>query len=105
VKKNLSRRFWDICGADFFSPKDFIRHAVLILFVFGVAHLFGLREYTCFLNGTAGSVELGHELSTLLGLTYLILYFAAVLLVPILILAALSVSLWLKHQAPKSASK
>lgn len=105
MKYHLTRRFSDLCGADFFSPKDFIRHAVLIVFVFGVAHLFGLREYTSFLNGTAGSVELGYELSTLLGVTYLLLYFAVVLLVPILILAALLVSLWLKHQASKSDSK
>jgi hypothetical protein len=94
-----------MCGADFFSPKDFIRHAVLIVLLFGVVHLLGLREYTSFLNGTTGSVELGYELSALLGLIYLVLYFAVVLLVPILILAALLVSLWLKYQARIAPSK
>jgi phosphotransferase system glucose/maltose/N-acetylglucosamine-specific IIC component len=105
VKVNLSQRFWHVCGADFFSPKDFIRHAVLMVLAFGVAHLFGLREYTSFLNGTTGSVELGYELSALLGLVYLLLYFAVVLLVPILILAALSVRLWLKYQTRNASSK
>lgn len=105
MNKNLTRRFWDMCGADFFSPKDFIRHAVLIVLLFGVAHLLGLRAYTSFLNGTTGSVELGYELSALLGLIYLLLYFAVVLLVPILILAALLVSLWLKFQTHNSSSK
>lgn len=93
-----------MCAADFFSPKDFLRHAVLIVLVFGVAHLLGLREYTSFLNGTAGSVDLGYELSALLGMTYLVLYFAVVLLAPILVLAACLVSLWLKYQSRKSSS-
>jgi len=105
MKKSFTRRFWDMCGADFFSPKDFLRHAVLIVFVFSVAHLFGLREHTSFLNGTTGSVDLGYELSTLLGITYLVLYFAVVLLVPILVLAAGLVSLWLKYNASNVSSK
>lgn len=92
-----------MCAADFFSPKDFLRHAVLIVLVFGVAHLFGLREHTSFLNGTTGSVDLGYELSTLLGMTYLVLYFAVVLLAPILVLAACLVSLWLKYQNRNSS--
>lgn len=105
MKKNISQRFWDMCGADFFSPKDFLRHAVLIVLGFGVAHLFGLREHTCFLNGTTGSVELGYELSTLLGMTYLVLYFATMLLAPILVLAACLVSLWLKYPTRNNSSK
>lgn len=97
MKTNLANRFWNLCAADFLSPKDFLRHAALIVLAFSVAHAFGLREYTSFLNGTAGSVELGYELSALLGLIYILLYFATVLLVPILILGALLASLWLKH--------
>ena len=100
MKANLANRFWNLCSADFLSPKDFVRHAVLIVLAFGVAHVFGLREYTSFLNGTTGSTELGYELSALLGLTYLLLYFATVLLVPILVIAALFASLWLKYHNP-----
>ena len=95
-----ANRFWNFCSADFLSPKELIRHAVLIVLAFGVAHAFGLREYTSFLNGTTGSTELGYELSALLGLIYLLLYFATVLLVPILFLAALLASLW--HKFHKS---
>jgi len=97
MKTSLTSRFWNLCSADFLSPKDFHRHGVLIVLAFGVAHAFGLREYTSFLNGTTGSMELGYELSALLGLIYLLLYFATVLLVPILTLAALLASLWLKY--------
>lgn len=105
MKKDSTRSLGDLCGADFFSPKDFLRHAILIILVFGVAHLCGLREHTSFLNGTTGSVDLGYELSTLLGMTYLVLYFAVVLLVPILVLAAGLVSFWLRHKACNKSSK
>jgi len=100
MKTNRSNRFWNLCAADFLSPKDLLRHAVLIVLTFGLAHAFGLREYTSFLNGTTGSTELGYELSALLGLIYLSLYFATVLLVPILVLAAPLASLWLKFHEP-----
>jgi phosphotransferase system glucose/maltose/N-acetylglucosamine-specific IIC component len=105
MKTNLANRFWNLCAADFLSPKDFLRHAVLIVVAFCVAHAFGLREYTSFLNGTAGSVELGNKLSAFLGLIYLLLYFATVLLVPILILGALLASLWLKHRQRRTLVK
>ncbi|MEO5803648.1 MAG: hypothetical protein ABIR24_08960 [Verrucomicrobiota bacterium] len=74
--------------AEFFSPKDFLRRALVISVAFLIAHLAGLREYTSFLNGTMASVELGWKMCAFLGLGYLALYFAFVLVVPILILAA-----------------
>lgn len=82
-----------------------MRHAVLIVILFGIAHLAGLREHTSFLNGTTGSLDLGYENSALLGLLYVLLYFAVVLLVPILILAALLSSLWLNARKLEASSK
>ncbi len=61
-----------------------MRHAVLVLLVFGLAHTAGLREYTSVLNGTTGAVGMDMETATLLGITYVLLYLAAVLVVPIL---------------------
>ena len=87
-----------MCGADFFSPKDFIRHAVLIVLAFGVAHLFGLREYTSFLNGTAGPAGTDWETSAMLGVTYVLLYLACVLLVPTMLLAAGLLLVWQKSK-------
>lgn len=105
MKPTFADRCWQLCAADFCSPKDFLRHAALILVLFAIAHLSGLRDHTSFLNGTTGSIELGHEISALLGLIYVLLYFAVVLLVPILILAAGLSSLWLKFHRPTNASK
>ena len=79
------RRWWE---ADFFSPRDFVRHAVLTCVVFAAAHFFGLREFTSILNGTTGSTELGRETSAALGAVYILLYLASVLFVPALLLAA-----------------
>src|SRR5205809_83321 len=57
--------------------------------LFLVAHLAGLRGYTSFLSGTVPSPATGWKLTVFFGLIYLVLYFAFVLLVPVLLLAAL----------------
>lgn len=80
------REWW---SADFLSPKDLLRRSLLLLMLFAIAHLAGLRDFTSILNGTIGSVTLGWHLSVFLGLSYVLFYFAVVVLVPILGLAAL----------------
>lgn len=74
--------------ADFFSPKDFVRHAVLIVALFAVAHVSGLREFTTIISGTMASPELGAGVCALLGMGYMALYFGVVVLVPVLLIAA-----------------
>ena len=87
------RRWWE---ADFCSPRDFVRHAVLIVIVFAVVHTCGLREHTSFLNGTGGSAGMDFETSALLGVSYVLLYLACVLLVPSMLLAAALLVGWQK---------
>jgi len=81
-------RFWQLCSADFFSPKDLFRHGVLIVVVFTAAHLCGLREYASVLSGTTGGMHVSADTAAVLGLLYILRYFAAVLGAPILLLAA-----------------
>lgn len=81
-------RFDRWVGAAFFSPKDFVRHAVLIVLVFALAHVCGLREYTAIISGTMASPSLGPEVCALLGIGYMALYFGVVVLVPVLLIAA-----------------
>ena len=108
MKQTSVGRFGSWCGADFFSPKDFVRHAVLILIVFGLLHVAGLREYTSFLNGTTGSLNMNPQNAALLGLVYLLAYMAAILLVPILLIAAAISATWQnlarRSQAPSNES-
>jgi hypothetical protein len=84
-------RLW---RAPFFSPGGFVCRAAIITGLYLAVHLAGLREFTSLLNGTIGSVELGWRLSAILGLAYILIYLAFVLLVPILLLAAVLLALW-----------
>ena len=81
-------RLGRLIGADFFSPKDFVRHAVLILVLFGIAHVLGLRDFTTIISGTMASPALGAETCALLGMGYMALYFGTVVLAPVLLIAA-----------------
>jgi hypothetical protein len=88
------RAFW---SADFLSAKDLVRRAAVISVVYLVAQLIGLREFTTVLTGTAGSVQLGWRMSAFLGLLYLCIYLAFVLLVPMLLIAATLLALYRKY--------
>jgi hypothetical protein len=101
MKQSITDRFGDLCAADFFSPKDFVRHAVLILLAFGLAHACGLREYTSVLNGTTGAAGMDMETATLLGTAYVLIYLAAILLAPILFIAAGLIGVWQRIEARK----
>jgi len=90
----LRARFSSLWRAEFLSPKDMVRHAVIIAVLYLVVHLAGLREFTSILNGTMGSPELGWTVSAFLGLAYIFAYLAFVLLVPILLLAATFLAVW-----------
>lgn len=85
--------------AEPFSPKDFLRRAVVLLLVFLAVHLAGLREFTSILNGTMASVELGRGMSAFLGLVYVFAYLGVVLVVPILLLAAAMLAGWKRFAA------
>ncbi len=85
------RHLW---RADFLSAKDLVKRALVIALFFGLAHGAGLKEFTSVLSNTAGSVDAGYWLSAFLGLSYICLYLAFVLLVPIFLLAAAMLSAW-----------
>lgn len=88
-----ARALW---RADFLSPKDFVRRALLLAILYGIVNAFDLRKFTTILNGTVGSVALGWHLSAFLGLLYIISYLAFVLGTPTLLIAAGILFLWKK---------
>jgi hypothetical protein len=96
MNASLAQKLARLWRAEFFSPKDFVRRALVIVLAFAAVHLAGLREFTTILNGTIGSVEMGWGMSAVLGLTYIFVYLAFVLLVPTLLLAAAFVLLFRK---------
>jgi hypothetical protein len=93
---SLFGRIRSVWRADFLSPKDFVRRALILMALYGIASAFGLREFTSVLNGTMGSVALGWHMSMFLGLLYIVSYLAFVLGTPTLLIAAGILILWRK---------
>ena len=91
-------------SAEMFSPKDFVRHAVLILLVFGIVHLLDLRDYTSVLNGTPGATGMDPTNAALLGILYVLCYLAAILAAPIFFLTAGFLVVWKKFKTSLQSS-
>jgi hypothetical protein len=100
--RTIWSRLMSLWRADFCSPKDFVRRALLITVTFLAVHLAGLREFTSILTGTAGSTKLGWGACAFFGLAYIVAYLAFVLLVPSLLLAAGLLVLWQKLREPRA---
>jgi hypothetical protein len=64
------------------------RLGLILLALFAIAHALGMRDDTSFLSGTAGGGDVSWEASVAMGTTYLVLYFAAVLAAPTLLIAS-----------------
>jgi hypothetical protein len=94
--QTLFARVRAVWRADFLSPKDLVRRALVVAAIYGVVNAFGLREFTTILNGTMGSVSLGWRTSAFLGLLYIISYLAFVLITPTMLIAAGILLLWKK---------
>ena len=107
MSSNLFQRCRRFARAEFLSSKDFLLRAGAIAIVFLIAHLAGLREYTSFLSGTLPSSDMGWQQAAFGGLVYLILYFACVLLTPILVIAAIvqqAIRSFLNRRQPRRRS-
>ena len=98
MKMNLWRHIVRYWRADTFSPRGFLVRALFVSVAFLAVHLAGLRDYTSVLNGTVGSATAGWRMSAFLGVAYLILYMAFVLVVPVLILGAGILAVWQRRR-------
>ena len=96
------RRLRSLWKAEFLSPKDLVRRAIVVSLLFLIAQIFGFKEFTSVLNGTTGSLAIGWTGSAAIGLLYIVLYLAFVLLVPILLLAAATLTIWKRFGTPQS---
>ena len=85
-------KIMQLIRADLFTPKGFLIRALLICLAFLVCHCAGLREYTTFLSGTTATTTFAW--SVVLGVTYIFLYLAFVIGVPILMLASAFLALY-----------
>jgi len=87
----LFRRVWK-AGA--FSPTAFVVRALIILVLFCISELVGLKEYTTFLSGTSANLNLSWQTGATLGLIHLLLYVAFILLAPVSLITAGLLAVW-----------
>jgi hypothetical protein len=70
-----------------------VLRALLIAAAYWAAHLLGWRNHTAFLSGTTSDTALSLTTVTRMGVIYMALYFAWLLLAPILAIAAVILGL------------
>lgn len=74
------------------SPLGLAARALLLIGIYAVCELIGLRENTTFLSGTQAASAWNS--TVVLGLLYLFAYYGFILAAPILLLAAALLSAW-----------
>jgi hypothetical protein len=102
--KLFSRRSKSAPRGSLPSASYFLEWAALLLVIFIIARLAGLKEFTSVLNGTIGSTTMDWKTAAFLGVAYVFIYLGAVIMVPILVLSALILKLWQKIIATKGAA-
>lgn len=90
-------RLRQLFGTRLFTPSGFLVRAGQLAIAFFVVHAIGLREYTSILCGTLPIGDSPHAtLQVILAAVYLVLYFSAVLVVPVLVIGAGVMSMLLR---------
>ncbi len=87
MTETTNNHWYKIFSYPIFSPKGFLLRAGLLTLIYLVLHLAGLREYTIILSGNSPTDNPANTLASSLGCTYIVFYFAWILLVPVLLLA------------------
>ena len=72
----------------FLSPGDLLLRAIMLAACFGLVHMLGWREHTCFLSGTLCIAGEPSRWTLFMGMLYLFFFAAFTLLTPILLIAA-----------------
>jgi hypothetical protein len=98
--KEILFKKWPL--ASVLSPAGLVLTALFILLAFGICEAIGLREYTTVISGTVAVPGASFKTSFFLALIYLATYFAFVLLLPILVIAAALLVVWKKYQGANS---
>jgi hypothetical protein len=86
------------------SAGYFLEWAAMLLALFIIANIAGLRQFTSVLNGTVGSTTLDWQTASFLGAAYVMVYLAFILGAPTLILAAGILALWRKFGGNKESN-
>ncbi|HEX4265494.1 MAG TPA: hypothetical protein VH597_14255 [Verrucomicrobiae bacterium] len=104
MSKFFSRPFRSSSRSGLPSAIYLLEWAGLLVVLFIIAQVAGLRSFTSVLNGTIGSTNMDWNSAALLGVAYVLIYLGVVIVVPILVLAALILRIWRKILATKGAA-
>jgi hypothetical protein len=81
----MIRRWWH---APMCSPSGLVLQAVVILIVYAVFELAGGRAYTSILCGTPPNDAIPYRQAHIVGVSYVLVYFGALLVAPALLITA-----------------
>jgi hypothetical protein len=87
MKRRLSFAFRGLWGG-FFLPRGWLVRAAVIVLAWLLMHLLGWREDTRIISGTSLPNDFAGALGVFRGVAYLLAYFAAVVVAPILVIGA-----------------
>jgi len=104
MSKFFSRRSRSAPGGGLPSAIYFLQWAGLLIVMFIIARLAGLREFTSVLNGTIGSTSMDWKTAAFLGVSYVFIYLGVVIVVPVLVLGALILKIWQRMVPTKGAA-
>ncbi|NLI75230.1 MAG: hypothetical protein GX442_02160 [Candidatus Riflebacteria bacterium] len=100
-ERNWVERIW---RAPVFSPMGLIVRSLVLVAFFLVCEQLGWREYTTIICGTSPTGAPLDTTMTLIGCTYFVAWSMVVLVVPVLMLAALIMRVFLGRSASAEAS-
>lgn len=73
---------------DVFTPKGFFQRALVILLIFLLLDVMGLRKYAMLLSGTSPAGDPQSIITNFFAVLYILFYLGAVIVTPILLLAS-----------------
>ncbi|MFH0878878.1 MAG: hypothetical protein V2A34_04125 [Lentisphaerota bacterium] len=85
------------------SPEGLISRAILLAVVFMLLNMAGLRDYTSYLCGTFNTPGVMSRWSVFLGAIYMLGYLGAVVVAPILLMAAMLYA-WITRRVFRNSS-
>ncbi len=88
MKTGLLKQAWRWLNAPLTTPAGLAARALVMLLGFAIIHALGWREHTTILSGAPTDATIGRATAAALGATYICAYLGAIVVAPILLLAA-----------------
>lgn len=104
-KRHILKRYLRLIVWPLFTPAGFVLRAAILTVVFLTAHLAGLRDYMSLISGMLPESGVSYAGAALFCGIYMFLYFAFILVVPVLLIGSMMFFVLLKFFDTKTAGK